>query len=102
MLRRQGDDGAMPLKLTTDSMRGGGWRREAEVIGGAMPLGEDIGVMLPRGDVTRRRRCNAAGCERRRYDAATRRRRCDSVWCRQRRCDAVGSVYHDGLMPQKG
>jgi hypothetical protein len=63
MLRRHGDGGVMPLKPTTvavaNSMRCGGRRHEAKVVGGvmplaaggAMPLGEDGGVMPPRGDI---------------------------------------------------
>jgi hypothetical protein len=63
MLRRQDDGGVMPLKPTTvavaNSMRCGGRRHEATVVGGvmplaaggAMPLGEDGGVMPPRGDI---------------------------------------------------
>lgn len=62
MLRRQGDGGVMLPKLTTvaaaNFIRCGGRRREAEVVGGvmplaagcgAMPLREDGGAMLPQG-----------------------------------------------------
>lgn len=54
MLRRQGDDGAMPLKPTTvaaaDSMRCGGRRREAKVVSGVMSLAASHGAMPREGD----------------------------------------------------
>jgi hypothetical protein len=53
MLRRHGDGGVMPLKPTTvavaNSMRCGGRRHEAKVVGGVMPLAAGCGA-TPRGE----------------------------------------------------
>ena len=115
-----------------NSMRCGGRRREVEVVGGAMPLAagcgaipleEDGGVMLPRGDdgVTPSRGGamplgadgdgampvgEDPGAWRRwpgRCDVVARRPRCEAAtWrCRTRRCDAVRSVHDGGVMPQR-